>query len=176
MTEQLDQGPIIASSKLKIENSKITHLELERKLAELGAKLLIETIPKWLEGKIKPKPQDNLKATYTKILDKKSGAINWEDSAREIERQIRAFNPWPGSFTKAGKKTMKIWKASVQEQTEVGPSGLPGKTYIGTNNKIAVQCGKNYLIIEELQFEGKRRMKVEEFLRGNIDFIGTILK
>lgn len=176
MTEKIDNGPIIASKKLKINNQKITSQELERDLARLGAELLIEIIPKWIENKIKAKPQDESKATYTKILKKDSGRIDWSKSAQEIERQIRAFDPWPSTFCKAGKRMLKIWKASVQEQTKNTPKGSPGKTFLAPNNKIAVQCGKDFLIIEELQFEGKKKVKVQDFLRGNIDFIGTILE
>ena len=126
-------------------------------------------------------PQDETKATYTKILKKEDGKIDWKKSAEEIERQIRSFDPWPGSFTGCGDnkfkiKTIKIQKASVREQTGAGPFGAPGKTYIATNEQIAVQTGKNFLIIEELQPESGKRMRSEEFLKGHSDFIGTLLK
>jgi methionyl-tRNA formyltransferase len=176
ITEKLDQGPILASLEYLVENSEITCKELEEELASWGAELLIEIIPDWISSKIKPKPQDESKATYTRIIKKEDGKINWEKTAEEIERQVRAFNPWPTAFCKTDSKTMKIWKASTLEQTEHSPTGPPGKVYLAPNDRIAVQCGKDYLIIEELQFSGKRKMKIEEFLKGNIDFIGTILK
>ena len=176
MVEKVDIGGIIGSIKYEVGSRKITSKELEKELAELGAKLLMETIPKWVKGKIKPQPQDESRAIYTKVLKREDGKIDWKKSAEEIERQIRAFDPWPGSFTFFNSKNLKILKAGVLRQTEAGPFGLPGKTFLAPNGKIAVQAGKDYLIIEELQPEGKRKMTAEEFLRGHQDFIGVILK
>jgi methionyl-tRNA formyltransferase len=112
MDEEADHGPILANSKLQITNSKITYRELLKELANLGANLLIETIPKWIKGKIKPKPQDEKKATYTKILTKEDGKINWRESAENIERKIRAFNVWPGTFT-FWKKNGKLLRIKI---------------------------------------------------------------
>ena len=176
MNEKLDQGPILANLEYLIENSEITHQELEEELANWGVELLIEIIPDWVDGKIKSKPQDESKASYTRTIKKEDGKIDWNNTAEEIERQVRAFNPWPSAFCEVNDKTIKIWKASRLKHTEYSPSGPPGKVYLAPNDRIAVQCGKDYLIIEELQFSGKKKMKVEEFLKGNIDFIGTILK
>jgi len=147
MDEEIDHGPILAKRELEITNpkSKITYRELHDKLAEIGAKLLIETIPDWISGKIKPKTQDEKKTTYTKIIKKEDGKIDWKKPAQEIERQIRAFNPWPGAFTfiqKKGKKIrIKICQAELSKD----------------NNK---------LIIKKLQPEGKKPMSFEEFKKG----------
>lgn len=174
MDEKMDQGPILTISKFQITNPKITYLELHNKLAELGAKLLIETIPKWVKGEIKPKSQDESKATYTKILTKKDGKIDWQKSAEEIERQIRAFDPWPGSWTLWEGKRIKILKARVLKNEK--KSYLLGRTLINPQNELCVQCGKDFLIVERLKLEGKREMTSEEFFRGHPNFIGTILK
>jgi len=182
MNEKMDQGPIIANSKFKIQNLKITYKELEKELAGLGAKLLIKTIPKWIEGKIEPTPQDESKATYTKILRKTDGKIDWKKSAIDIERQIRAFEIFPGSFClwpnpKNNRELkIKILKASVSLQKNHGPFGIKGKTFLAPDNKIAVQTGKDFLIIEKLQLEGKKPTTSKEFLNGHPDFIGTILE
>jgi len=190
MDEIFDHGPVLATVKIKIDKKTITSEKLRETLTELSGKLLTETIPKWLNGSIKPIPQENSSTTYAKMLKKEDGKINWTKPAEEIERQVRAFNPWPGTFTyfeiselnPAGKiqgtsqKIIKIFKATVLEQTEKGPFGEPGKTYLAPNEKIAVQCGKDFLIIEELQIEGGKKMPTNEFLRGHHDFIGLILK
>ncbi len=180
MDEKIDHGPIVASEKLKTKSEKLTYGELHNKLAKLGAKLLVETIPKWIRGEIRPKAQDEAKATYTKILKKEDGKIDWQKSAEEIERQIRAFSPWPGSYTfwqKAGKIfRLKIFKTNVSPPKKNQFENQPGKTFSTPDNKIAVQTRKDYLIIEELQMEGKRKMTPEEFLIGHPDFIGTILE
>lgn len=180
MDGKMDHGPILANSKLLIANSKITYGQLSKELAELGAKLIIKTIPKWVKGEIKPVPQDESKVTYTKILKKEDGRIDWEKPAEEIERQIRAFEKWPGSFCfwpkNSQKIRLKILKVDVLNQSSHGPFGIQGKTFQASNNKIAVQAGKNFLIVEELQPEGKKPQRSEEFLRGHPDFIGIILE
>ncbi len=176
MDERMDHGPILAQQELEFSIFNFQFSNLHNKLAELGTKLLIETIPMWINDEIKPKPQDEPKATYTKIIRKQDGEINWRESAKNIERQVRAFNPWPGTFTLFNNKIFKILKANIQEQTKISPIGLPGKTFLATNNKIAVQTGKDFLIIEELQIGGKRQMNVKEFLRGNLSFVGVVLK
>jgi len=176
MTEKLDQGDIIAISKFQITNPRITYLKLHNILAGKGANLLLEVIPKWVNGEIEPKPQDDSKASYTKILKKEDGKIDWKKPAEYIERQIRAFQPWPGAFTFLKLKNLKILDADVLKQTKNGPFGLPGKTYLAPNDKIAAQTGKDFLIIEKLQLEGKKPMSSEEFLRGHLKFIGLALK
>jgi methionyl-tRNA formyltransferase len=174
LDEQMDHGPFLSQEEIDISDFRF--FVLYDKLAELGAKLLLETIPNWVSKKIKEQVQDEKMATYTKIMKKEDGKIDWAKSAQEIERQIRAFDPWPGSFTFADDKMLKIWKAKVQEQTEICPIGELGKTFMATNEQIAIQTGKDFLIIEELQIEGGKRMPVETFLKGHSDFIGTILK
>ncbi len=179
MDEKIDHGPILAQRELEISN-KATYKKLEEELAKLSIELLIEIIPKWIKDEIKTKPQDESKAIFTKILRKEDGKIDWKKPADYIERQIRAFNPWPSAFSgweTTGKyQLIKIFKAEVLKQTENGPSGFPGKTFLAPDEKIAVQCGKDFLVIEELQPEGKKKMSAKEFLRGHPDFIGLILK
>jgi methionyl-tRNA formyltransferase len=192
MDEKMDHGPILArrelelsifnsqlSNRSQIPNSKITYTELSKKLAKLGAKLLIETIPKWIKGEIKPVPQEESKATYTKILKKEDGKINWRKTAEELERQIRAFDPWPGSFTfwykNKEKIRLKFLRARVLKISDT-KTYLIGKTLVAPQNELCVQTGQGFLIIEKLQPEGKKEMFSEDFLRGHPDFIGTILK
>jgi len=168
------------SNKSQTSNSKITYKELHNKLAKLGTELLIKTIPKWIKGEIKPIPQDESKATYTKILKKEDGRLDWRKTAEEIERQIRAFDPWPGSFTfwpvlKDTLIRVKILKAGVFKYPN-GKKYPIGKVLVVPQNEIAVQCGKDFLVAEKLQLEGGKIMGSEEFLRGHPDFIGTILK
>jgi len=185
MDEKIDHGKTISNIQYQISNKKITHLELARELAELGVKLLIDTIPNWVNGKIKPESQDESKATYTKILKKEDGKIDWEKSAQEIERQIRAFNPWPGSFTfwqilKGTLIRIKILQARIFKSPDHKIYPI-GKVLVVPQNEIGVGCRRRYpasqefLVIEKLQLEGKKETDSEEFLRGYPDFIGTIL-
>ncbi|MFC1789505.1 methionyl-tRNA formyltransferase [Patescibacteria group bacterium] len=177
LDKEMDHGPLLVNSKLQITDG-INYPKLHDELAKIGTKLLVDIIPKWINGEIKAMPQDDDSAIYTKILQKENGKIDWKKSAQELERQIRAFYPWPGSFTKIDEdgKILKIWKAKIQIQDETCPRGPSGKTFMATNEEIAVQTGKDFFIIEELQLEGKNRMKAAEFLKGYPKFIGTILK
>ena len=174
MNEKMDQGEIVSKKEIEIDD-KDSYIGLLPRLAELGGLLLIQTIPLFIEGKIKLIPQNEKEATYTKILKKEDGHIDFNLSALEIERMVRAFNPFPSSHCFLDSKTLKIFKASVLKQNEAGPFGVIGKTFLATNNEIAVQTGKDFLVIQELQIEGKKRMKTEEFLRGNLKLVGQIL-
>ena len=175
MDEKIDHGPIIAQEELEIKNPKINYLELHDQLANLGADLLIKTIPDWISGKIKTKEQSKKGITYSKILEKEDGKIDWRKSAEEIERQIRAFYPWPGTYTEIenGKpKLLKILKADV---LPIKTKKKKGEIFV-YNEKITVQTGKNCLILEKLQLEGKKPINSDDFLRGHRDIIGSILK
>jgi len=179
MDEKIDHGKIISNFQFQISNEKITYPELLKELAKLGAKLLLETIPKWVRGEIKPKPQNEAKAIYTKILTKEDGKIDWQKSAKVLEREIRAFYPWPGSYTiwaNRGKLIkIKILKSRVFKSPDKIKYPI-GKVLVVPQNEIGAQCGKDFLVIEKLQREGGKEMASEDFPKGHPDFIGTILK
>lgn len=176
--EQMDHGPILAQKTFKIASGE-TGETLSAKLAEEGAHLLIETIPLWLDKKISPRPQDESEATYTDLLTKEYGKINWDDDAEKIERKIRAFHPWPGTYThykiKDGVKSLKIIKAAAASSDEIPDARPCGSVFLTGDRRLAVKTSKGYLILEELQLEGKKPMKAEEFLRGRPEIVGKIL-
>ncbi|MDP1538909.1 MAG: methionyl-tRNA formyltransferase [bacterium] len=179
MDEKIDHGKIISNFQFQISNEEITYPELLKELAKLGAKLLLETIPKWARGEIEPKPQNEAKAIYTKILTKEDGKIDWQKSAEELERKIRAFYPWPGSHTIWQDKGKLIKIKILKTRTFKSPDKVKypvGKVLVVPQNEIGVRCGKDFLIIEKLQMEGGKEMASEDFLRGHPDLIGTILK
>ena len=170
--EKMDHGPILAQQ--KIESDALTHQELAPKLAELGAELLIKTIPQWINKEIKIEPQDESLATYSKIIKKEDGKINWQKSAEALERQIRAFNPWPGTFTFWQNKKLKIIQADLGNQKTMDLTA--GKIFLDENKKVSVACGGGYLILEKIQLEGKKEMDINEFLKGHPEIIGNILE
>lgn len=143
LDEKMDSGPILTNNKLQITNYK-TYAELHDELAELGAKLLIKTIPEWIEGKIKPQAQDETRATYAKILKREDGLIDWKKPIDYIDRQVRTLNPEPGTYTLYNGKVLKILKTEIID---------------------------NKLMIKEVQLEGKKPMSFEDFQRGHQDFI-----
>lgn len=166
MDEKADHGPIIAAEVFKIGDRKFTTPELTKELWELGGDLLVKTIPKWVAGKIKPKEQDHKKATYTKILTKEDGHIDWAKSAEEIERQIRAFTPWPGSFTFWENKRINIISGDVSQL--LLSQHLPtGQTFITPDRQLAVQTGSGIFVVNKVQIEGKSEITSREFLLGH---------
>lgn len=187
MDELMDHGPILAKRELVIFNSqfsipKTTYQKLHDTLAKLGAELLMETLPRWLKGEITlvpqdNSPQDNSKTTHSKILKKDDGRINWSRPAEEVERMIRAFNPWPGAWTlwPSDKKIyrLRIEKAVVTDDEPV--EGGPGYTYRSPYCSLLVKTGKGSLIVEELTLGGKKRTASAVFLRGYPNFLGSRL-
>lgn len=169
LDSQMDHGPIIASVKLTIDN--LNAMELSEKLAQAGADLLIKTLPDYLSGEIKPLPQNERDATFTKILKREDGKIIWERSALEIERQIRAYFPWPGAFAefvikmpKQKAMSIKLVETSLtQESFKVKPGELMVKI-----NQLYIQCFNGALLIKKLHPQGKKEMTGQEFIRGYI--------
>jgi methionyl-tRNA formyltransferase len=177
--EQIDHGPIITNKKLKIENKKLTFNELFTDLTNLGGNLLLNTLPKWLSGEIKPIPQDETQATYTKILAREDGKIDWQKSAEEIDRKVRAFEKWPGTWCEwsenGNKMRLKILKTKVLYLGRA-KSETPGLVFLTEQKESAVNCNPGSLILEELQLEGKNKTSGKEFFRGHPKFIGSTLK
>jgi len=166
MVEKMDAGAILLQKAIPIEPFD-TAGSLSQKLSELGGELLIEAIKLLKAGKIEPKPQDESQASFAPLLKKDDGKIDWQKSAEQIWRQIRAFNPWPGAFIGEGKSQIKIWEAEPgQAQAE------PGQILEAHRRWIEVACGKGSLRIKELQPVGKKRMSAEAFLAGHKIKIG----
>lgn len=171
VNEEMDEGPMLAQKTITI-NDNDNFGSLYNKLSVLGANLLLETLPKYLSGQILSIPQDDSKATYFPKITKEMGKIDWHKSASEIERQIRAFTPWPGSFTLWNNKVLKIHKVKYNNNNYNYNIGEMFKL----NEGIGIKCGQGALEILELQLEGKKPMTDKEFLNGYPKIIGSILK
>lgn len=169
VNEKMDEGDILSQAKTDIAENEI-FTTLHDKLAILGAHLLIDTLPKYLNKEIKPQKQDNKKATYCKLITKDDGKINWLTTAQQIGRQIRAFDPWPGTWTTWEAKKLKIIKAQIIAE-EKYHSGEVFKSQKG----FAIKCSQDALQILELQLEGKNKMTIQQFLNGYPQIIGTQL-
>jgi len=169
MDEGMDTGPILAQARQPIAPED-NQGSLTEKLAYLGADLLLETLPLWLKGEIAPQPQEDDRATYTRILKKEDGVIDWSKSSVEIWRQVRAYNPWPGAYTDFEGRPLKILRARPMKGGR-GESGL----VIAVRAGAAVVTGEGLLALEEVQLAGKRAMGIAEFLRGQRGFVGSRL-
>ncbi len=175
MDEEMDHGPIVVNSKFKIQSSKLTYIELEQELADLGANLLIETIPDWVAGKIKPEEQNHDEAVYTKKVAKEDGHINWHEPAEVIERKIRAYLPNPGTFTfyKTSARTLRL-KIIAAEVTP-RPSEIADGEVFRTAKSFAVGTSDGALEIIKIQPDGKDEMPAAAFLNGHQKIIGALL-
>lgn len=172
MDEGMDTGDILSQSQVPIEKGESAET-LEKKLSLVGAKLLMETIEKIKKGEISPIPQDHTQATYAPTLKKEDGKIDWRQEAEYIDRQVRAFNPWPGAFTYWNHRLLKIFHGEVRRYPHTGEAG---RIIWISSDFIEVATGKDSFIIKEVQLEGKRRMGVREFLLGHPLSVGTFFE
>jgi len=172
MDEKVDHGPIIGQNKLEKSVRNLDYPSLNIALAKLSANSLLSTLPQFLKGTIKPQPQNHELATFTKKIKKRYGKINWKQSAKKIEREIRAYRPWPGSFAFLGSKKITIIKAEVLETKHTKKPG----TLFSQNKIPAVACGKNALILKKLQIAGKNLINGQEFLNGYSQLLNQIIK
>ena len=162
--KEMDHGPILTQKKVSILADD-TYGSLYTRLSQEYPKLLIETIKKYISGKIKPEKQNHKKATFTKILKREDGRINWNQSAIEIERMVRAYDPWPGTFCEHAGKRLKILTTSISSKNYLDKK--PGQFFETPLKKLAVTCGKtSTLLIHKLQPEGKLPMTDRDFIRG----------
>jgi methionyl-tRNA formyltransferase len=175
MAEGMDTGDMISKVSVPVGHKNCEQLHDE--LAQAGAKLLTQTMTKIGDGTAVREVQDDELATYAPMIKKQDGLIDFSASAVSIERKTRAFYPWPGSFTKLNGEMFKIWRA----ETEEDPGGNshraagPGTVLSADPEGIRVQTGDGVLKLTEIQTPGKRRMKTEEWLKGNNIEIHTVL-
>ena len=159
LDEGMDTGDVLLTAKTPISETETVE-QLWDRLKEMGGKLLIETV-KGLESKsITPLEQIEEEATYAPIIKKTDGLIDWSKSAFEINCKIRGLHAWPVAYTKVDGKMLKIFSAEI-----VNSQAESGKV-LESENELVIACGKDALKITELQLEGSKRMKTEDFLRG----------
>lgn len=168
----LDTGPMIARQAIPI-TPEHTGGTLMAELAELGAALLLETLPAWFAGELKPEPQDNSQATLAPRLKKEQGIIHWTQSAVEIERQVRAFDPWPGSFTEGPRGPFKVLRVEVAPKI-AGATAEPG-TVFKHQGRVYVSTGQGSLRLVMVQPAGKKEMLAEAMLNGQPELLGAHL-
>lgn len=174
MTAGLDCGPVFHIDEIAIGREE-TAGELHDRLAALGAAALVQHLDDIVGGRVEPVAQDDALATYAPKIDKRDAAIDWTLSAAEIARRVRAYNPFPGAFTRcAGQLAgdpdrVKVWRA-----TPATGAGEPGEVLRFDGDGFLVACGEGALRLEELQLPGKRRAPAREFI-GQIDLSGRRL-
>ena len=152
----MDTGDILLKEEIDIPID-MTFLQLHDQLSILGSKVILTTLEGIKNKKLLPVKQDNSKATYARMLQKKDGIIDFNESSLKIYNKIRAFNPWPSCYTSYNKKKLKIVKATFDN---IDYKVVPGTIISSTKEKIVIACKKGTLNIIELQFENKKMMHV----------------
>ena len=171
LNAEMDRGPIITQEKHLIEPDD-NFLRLSQRLAYASAKLITAVIPDYTADKLPLVPQDELQATYTKIIAREDGRIRWDKTAQEIYNEFRGFYPWPGIWTVWQGKNIKIMDCEVTSEPSGDVRNL-GTVLAGG----VIVCGQNtYLQIKSLQLEGKTETAITSFLNGYQNFVGAILE
>ncbi len=172
LDEGLDTGPIVAQRQASIgprENAE----QLTHRLFEIGADLLSEVLPDWRHGRIEARAQDETGATTASRLTKDDGEIDWTRDADHIGRQMRAYYPWPGSYTYWQGKRLKLIEAEALAGED--DSHEPGRVVGSAAGGLAVATGNGVLRLEQLQLEGRKVVGPTEFIQGYPDFVGSTL-
>jgi methionyl-tRNA formyltransferase len=164
MDAGLDTGDILTQAATRIvpeDNAETLH----NRLAEMGADLLVRTVPDLVSGRIIPRPQPPEGATYARKISREDGRLDWNQPARTLWNKVRAFTPWPGAYTHFGSAAdlLKIWECAVAEHV----SGAAGQIVQADKNGLVLGCGQGGLRLLEVQKEGGRRMSTQEFLAGH---------
>ena len=163
MDEGLDTGDMILTSEFAL-NDEITAGELHDIMKEEGALVLKETIDLIAKGEVPRIPQNHEEFTYAPMMNKILGQIDFSKSAKEIHNLVRGVNPWPSAYTTYKGQTMKVWKTKVLNETS---DKHPGTILKVDKEGIRVSTKDNVLLIKEIQMPGKKRVLVEEYIKGN---------
>lgn len=165
---ELDAGPILGMEKTEVRPRE-TAGELEQRLAEIAVPLTLHVVDDLERGTARPVPQDAAKLTKAPRLKKAQGAIDWTRSAEEIDRHVRAMQPWPAAFSwleQPGRQPLRVIVLEVQP-AEPTRGGAPGTVLPATGNRLVVQAGEGTVEILRLKPAGKRSMTTREFLAGH---------
>jgi methionyl-tRNA formyltransferase len=177
MDADLDTGPVLGRAQIPISAWDNTG-SLTAKLSLIAAHLLGEVLSGWSRGELIPQPQDEAGATYSGTISKEAGEIDWHQGAVDVWRQVRAFYPWPGGYSRWRGKVLKILEAvplQAAETAEIGQVIALPRLRERTEAAFGISTGDGVLGVLRVQLEGKRAMSAAEFLRGQRQFIGVVL-
>jgi len=161
MAQGLDNGPILRQTIIDISDDESAG-SLSERLALMGADLLVETIPDYLQGNIDLQPQDPLLVTYAGLLKKSDGKLDFAQAADELARKVRAFSPWPGTFTFWNDNRLIVHSVRAVSVTSPG-----GGVLLIHEDEPAIGTADGILVLEDLQLAGRKKVSGSEFLRGN---------
>jgi methionyl-tRNA formyltransferase len=162
----IDTGPVLAQRRIPVAPED-TRVSLAAKLAARGAELLVEVLPGWVQGALRPVPQPEVGACYAPRLEKAEGRLDWRRDARALENQVRGLYEWPGAFTECGTRTLKVHVARARPAAV--SEAVPG-TVVGADPRtgVCVACGSGVLELVQVQLAGKPRVAAADLVRGRI--------
>lgn len=172
MDEGMDTGPMLSQSALAVHSDE-TAGTLTQRLSQHGAELLADTLPRWLAGELAPQPQENSLATLCRPVRKEQATIDWSRPAVEIARAVRAYNPWPGAVTAWNGVALKVLQADALV-AEV--SDEPAGTVLQRQGTIIVVTGEGMLRLDIVQLAGRNASGIDDFVRGQRGFAGSVLR
>jgi len=174
LAAEMDSGDILVQEKIPLDGRETT-ASLSETIAQKAADLLPAALRGIADGTLRARAQDHGAATYCSLIKKEDGLINWNTGAREIDARIRAFDPWPLSWTTHGELRLFILKAEPCGMDE-GTNNKPGEVLGKDKDKgILIQTGKGILAVSRLQYQGKKAMEWKAFLNGARNFLGAKL-
>ena len=171
IAEEVDAGDIVYKDGFNL-NSKETTKTLGKTLLNMAAGKLPDIITDYIEGKLTVEVQEHTKATYSKIIQKSDGKIDWGEPAEIIERKVRAYTSWPSAYTFWNGKMLKILESEVFDNESRQKNGT---FYEISPKEYGIQTGKETLVIQKLQLEGKKPLNISDFILGNSKIIGETL-
>ncbi|MCC7451411.1 MAG: methionyl-tRNA formyltransferase [Anaerolineae bacterium] len=172
MDAGLDTGPMLSQRALAIDPQD-TGQTLHDKLAALGGPLLIETLPPYLRGEITPRPQDEAHQTYAPMLKKEDGLIDWLQPAVAIDRQVRAFDPWPGTYTRWDGQLLKVLAGRLASGQSY--NAQPGTVVQLSDGSVVVVTGSGVYCLDRVQLPGRPVTPIGAFMNGHAGFDGSRL-
>ena len=168
----VDTGDMLMHAETEIGPEE-TAGELTERLAHIGAELLIKTLKPYIEGTLKPTPQNEAEMTHVSMLTREDGRLDWTQSAQALANRVRGFDPWPGTWTTLPEGVLKVWKARVCGKPV---SGQPGEIAVASAKEgLIICCGEGALEIVEMQAPNAKRMAAKAYLAGKKLPVGAIL-
>lgn len=168
MAEGLDTGDMLLKASTPAAGKNCGQLHEE--LAQMGAEMIVEVLQRLDD--LRPEKQDDALATYAPMISKQDGLADFTKAPEELERQMRAFDPWPGTYTFMGETMVKLWEGEALAQEA---QALPGTVLQTGPAGIDIAAGGRVLRVTQLQMPGKKRIRAAEYLKGNVIEIGTVL-
>ena len=171
---EMDSGDILLQETLEVEERETT-ASLTERVAALGAGYLVSVVDDMEKGETNPRPQDHEKATFCSLIGKNDGLLNWDDTAVQLDRTIRAYTPWPHGFTGWKGQRLNILEAHPFQTDNASDAACGTVTGMDKKEGILIQTGEGQLAVTRLQLQSKKPLDFKSFLNGSKDFIGSVL-